>query len=146
MKSSFFLKVLVLLQLLNISKSEGQTMIWKETATGVWKADAGTPESIDLLKASGAKPVIEALGRMPATTFPILESGISLKIVDGKTLIRFPLERGEQIFGFGLNFKTVHQRGKILNLHVDHYGGTDNGRTHAPVPFYVSSQGFRNAI
>lgn len=36
----------------------------------------------------------------------------------------------------------MHQRGKILNLHVDHYGGKDNGRTHAPVPFYVSSLGY----
>ncbi len=50
--------------------------------------------------------------------------------------------KDEQIFGFGLNFKTVHQRGKILQLHVDHYGGTDNGRTHAPVPFYVSDRGY----
>jgi alpha-D-xyloside xylohydrolase len=46
------------------------------------------------------------------------------------------------LYGFGLNFQTVHQRGKILNLHVDHYGGKDNGRTHAPVPFYVSSEGY----
>ena len=42
----------------------------------------------------------------------------------------------------GLNFKTHNQRGRILNLHMDHYGGTDNGRTHAPVPFYVSSRGY----
>lgn len=46
------------------------------------------------------------------------------------------------LYGFGLNFQTVHQRGKILNLHVDHYGGRDNGRTHAPVPFYISSSGY----
>ncbi|HVG13733.1 MAG TPA: TIM-barrel domain-containing protein, partial [Chitinophagaceae bacterium] len=38
--------------------------------------------------------------------------------------------------------QTVHQRGKILQLHVDHYGGRDNGRTHAPTPFYVSSNGY----
>jgi alpha-glucosidase (family GH31 glycosyl hydrolase) len=42
----------------------------------------------------------------------------------------------------GLNFKTVEQRGRIMRLHVDHYGGRDNGRTHAPVPFYVSSKGY----
>lgn len=27
-------------------------------------------------------------------------------------------------------------------MHVDHYGGKDNGRTHAPVPFYISSLGY----
>ncbi|MEZ4902121.1 MAG: hypothetical protein R2822_10370 [Spirosomataceae bacterium] len=52
------------------------------------------------------------------------------------------MEKEEQIFGLGLNFQTVNQRGRILNLHVDHYGGKDNGRTHAPVPFYVSSKGY----
>jgi hypothetical protein len=46
------------------------------------------------------------------------------------------------LYGFGLNFQTVHQRGKILQLHMDHYGGKDNGRTHAPTPFYVSSKGY----
>jgi hypothetical protein len=25
---------------------------------------------------------------------------------------------------------------------MDHYGGKDNGRTHAPTPFYVSSKGY----
>ena len=63
-------------------------------------------------------------------------------IQDGKTCLRFPLQKEEQLYGFGLNFKTVHQRGKILDLHVDHYGGKDNGRTHAPVPFYISSLGY----
>ena len=48
----------------------------------------------------------------------------------------------EQIYGLGLNFQSVFQRGKVLNLHVDHYGGRDDGRTHAPVPFYVSSRGY----
>ena len=67
---------------------------------------------------------------------------IVAEIVKGETYLRFPLAKDEQIFGFGLNFKTVHQRGKILQLHVDHYGGTDNGRTHAPVPFYVSDRGY----
>ncbi len=25
---------------------------------------------------------------------------------------------------------------------MDHYGGKDDGRTHAPVPFYISSRGY----
>ena len=63
-------------------------------------------------------------------------------MVDGKTYLRFPLDRTEQLYGFGLNFQTVHQRGRILNLHVDHFGRSDNGRTHSPTPFYVSSNGY----
>jgi alpha-D-xyloside xylohydrolase len=80
--------------------------------------------------------------KMPGVNFPLSQNDISGTINDAKTYLRFPLEKEEQLYGFGLNFQTVHQRGKILQLHMDHYGGKDNGRTHAPVPFYVSSKGY----
>ncbi len=63
-------------------------------------------------------------------------------MVDGRLTIRLPLTPEEQLYGLGLQFKTVHQRGRVRYLQVDHYGGKDNGRTHAPVPFYVSSSGY----
>ena len=119
-----------------------QKISWKEIAPGVWKGIVGEPESYDLLKASGSQPKIQALEKMTKSSFPFSTNDIAGSIADGKTALRFPLERQEQLFGFGLNFQTVHQRGKILQLHVDHYGGRDNGRTHAPVPFYVSSKGY----
>ena len=115
-----------------------QELNWTEIAPGVWKGVSGKPESYDLLKASGSVPNKDALSKMIAAVFPLSQNEIAATISDGKTFLRFPLEREEQLFGFGLNFQTVHQRGKILELHMDHYGGKDNGRTHAPVPFYVS--------
>jgi alpha-glucosidase (family GH31 glycosyl hydrolase) len=122
--------------------STGSPLVWTEVAPGVWKGVAGTPESYDLLKASGAVTNKDALTKMATVIFPLSQNDIAATISDGKTYLRFPLEREEQLYGFGLNFQTVHQRGKILQLHMDHYGGRDNGRTHAPVPFYVSSKGY----
>ncbi|OQP67600.1 glycoside hydrolase family 31 protein [Niastella populi] len=122
--------------------SLAQDPVWTETAPGVWKATAGVPENYDLLKASGATPNRTAMSAIAPSAFPLSQADISIKVVDGKTYLRFPLQKEEQLFGFGLNFQTVHQRGKILQLHVDHYGGKDNGRTHAPTPFYVSSKGY----
>lgn len=119
-----------------------QVVKWSSVAPGVWKAVVGTPEAYDLLKAAGAKPNTAALAKVAPASFPLPQSEIAGSIRDGKTLLRFPLVREEQLYGFGLNFQTVHQRGKILQLHVDHYGGKDNGRTHAPTPFYVSSNGY----
>ena len=29
-----------------------------------------------------------------------------------------------------------------MRLHTDHYSGRDDGRTQAPVPFFVSSKGY----
>lgn len=119
-----------------------QTIQWNEVAPGVWKGIVGTPEDYDLLKAAGVTPNTEALAKMSKTNFPLPQQEITGKIIDGKTDLSFPLEKKEQLFGFGLNFQTVYQRGKILQLHVDNFAGKDNGRTHAPVPFYVSSNGY----
>lgn len=115
---------------------------WQEVSNGIWKAVAGEPGSLSLLKAAGIQPMDSALQQLPPAAFPFPEDKIQVQQIDGKLYLRFPLSRDEQLFGLGLNFKTVHQRGRILNLHVDHYGGQDNGRTHAPVPFYVSSRGY----
>jgi alpha-glucosidase (family GH31 glycosyl hydrolase) len=115
---------------------------WTEVAPGVWKGITGKPETYNLLTASGATPVTAALQKMKKVAFPLQQAEIFGQVSDGKTFLRFPLDRNEQVFGFGLHFQTVHQRGKILQLHVDHYGGRDNGRTHAPTPFYVSSGGY----
>jgi alpha-glucosidase (family GH31 glycosyl hydrolase) len=119
-----------------------QSNTWTQVAPGVWKTVIGTPDKLDLFNSAGIKPEVDGLTKMGAAEFPLPKDKIVTNVTNGETYLRFPLVKDEQIFGFGLNFKTVYQRGKILQLHVDHYGGTDNGRTHAPVPFYVSDRGY----
>ena len=119
-----------------------QTPKWEKVAPGVWKTSIGTPENYNLLKAAGSKPALEGLAKMTQSGFPLPQEKVTFQLKDGKVSLRFPLQKEEQIFGFGLNFQTIFQRGKVLELHVDHYGGKDNGRTHAPVPFYVSDRGY----
>ena len=135
------MKILILF-LLTTSLATAQVVTWSLVQPGVWKATVGKPETYNLLTASGATPNESALANLGQAAFPFPQSGITARVVDGKTYLRFPLNRTEQLYGFGLNFQTVHQRGRILNLHVDHFGGSDNGRTHAPTPFYVSSDGY----
>lgn len=141
MKVNLRLKGIFLLCFLTLSVS-GQTSVWNEVAPGVWKMSVGTPEKLDLFRAAEIKPVMEAISKLGAAAFPLPPDKITVQKGNGTTCISFPLEKEEKIFGFGLNFKSVYQRGRILQLHVDHYGGTDNGRTHAPVPFYVSDRGY----
>jgi len=119
-----------------------QTGKWTEVAPGVWRIVAGSPDKPDLFSVAGIRPKLEALNKLGDVQFPLQPEKISIKVVNGQSYLRFPLEREEEIFGFGLNFKTVFRRGSIMQLHVDHYGGRDNGRTHAPVPFYVSDMGY----
>jgi alpha-glucosidase (family GH31 glycosyl hydrolase) len=115
---------------------------WQQVEPGVWKGIVGTPEAYSLLSVADVTPQSEALRKMPVVDFPAFGNEVVGTVSGCKTSLRIPLQKGEQLYGFGLNFQTIHQRGKILNLHVDHYGGKDNGRTHAPVPFYVSSKGY----
>ncbi|MEO6283619.1 MAG: TIM-barrel domain-containing protein [Dyadobacter sp.] len=118
-----------------------QTIQWQEIYPGVWKGLVGKPDDYDLLKAADTSPS-PTLKTLAKEDFPLNKADITVQFNHGKTYLRLPLQANEQLFGFGLNFQTVHQRGKILQLHADHYGKSDNGRTHAPVPFYVSSLGY----
>jgi alpha-D-xyloside xylohydrolase len=115
---------------------------WETVAPGIWKISVGRAQPITLLSAAGNLPNLEALAKLPAVDFPLNQSLISTEVIGGETHLRFPLQKGEELFGLGLQFKTHNQRGRIMTLHVDHYGGRDNGRTHAPVPLYVSTKGY----
>ncbi len=137
MKFFLLICLFILVQFTAISQ-----IVWKQAYPGIWKAEIGRPQKITLLKSARAVPKLSALANLPKTDFPLDKSAISARVIQGKTFIKLPLDRQEQIFGLGLNFQTVNQRGRILNLHMDHFGGKDNGRTHAPVPFYVSSKGY----
>lgn len=123
-------------------KSEVFNPEWNEIFPGVWESKVNQPEEFNLLSAANKPPRAESLNKKSELEFPISTNEIHSLTKNGKTYLRFPLEKEEQIYGFGLNFKTVQQRGKIMRLHMDHYGGKDDGRTHAPVPFYVSSKGY----
>jgi alpha-glucosidase (family GH31 glycosyl hydrolase) len=136
------LKITLLLLLSSTHFCFAQRLQWNKVASGIWLAKAGDPDSLNFLTTSSAKPKLTSINAMPDVPFPLSEGEIFYTLVDGKTYLRFPLEKLEKIFGLGLNFKTVEQRGRIMRLHVDHYGGRDDGRTHAPVPFYVSSKGY----
>ncbi len=139
MKKSVILSFVLSLLLVSVKAQETD---WFETAPGVWFLKVGAEQSITLLGAAGIEPDLSALAKLPDPKFPLDTNKIRAEVIDGKIYLRFPLERNEEIYGLGLNFKTHNQRGRILNLHVDHYGGKDNGRTHAPVPFYLSSRGY----
>jgi alpha-glucosidase (family GH31 glycosyl hydrolase) len=125
-----------------VSNAQPAHFNWQQVAPGVWKATVGKPDAISPLGVAEIKPRVEALQKLGTPAFPQEIKESKNERTDGKVYLRFPLVRDEQLFGLGLNFKTVQQRGTIKTLHVDHYGGKDDGRTHAPVPFYVSDQGY----
>ncbi len=114
---------------------------FSEIAPGVWKATIGSPEDLTLLSAAGGQPQVEALAALARTTFPLPEDEIEAVATQRKVSIRLPLRADEEIYGLGVDFTSMRRTGSTFQLHVDHWGGRP-GRTHAPVPFYVSSGGY----
>ncbi|MFT3705733.1 MAG: glycoside hydrolase family 31 protein [Agriterribacter sp.] len=130
------------LGLAQILSAQDQPLQWQQVQPGIWKATIGKKQAISLLSVANNTASVEGLQKLPGADFPLPQTDVVSQTSNDHVSLRFPLDEKETIFGFGLNFQTVNQRGRILNLHVDHYGGTDNGRTHAPVPFYISSNGY----
>lgn len=135
--------IIYFILLLSFSGSQAQEALqWQPVAPGVWKAVSGAPDKVTPLGVAGNIPNTAALQKLRDISFPQHFGQSYSEQFEHKTFLRFPLQREEQLYGLGLNFKTVQQRGTIRELQVDHYGNGDNGRTHAPVPFYVSDKGY----
>ena len=112
-----------------------------EVASGVWKATVGKPESLTLRYAAGVSPKTDALRAMPKATFPLAQNEMEGRVAQGKVALRMALALDEDVYGLGVDFRAMRRNGSAFQLHVDHWGGR-TGRTHAPVPFYVSSKGY----
>jgi alpha-glucosidase (family GH31 glycosyl hydrolase) len=118
---------------------------WTEVAPGVWKTTIGTPEAFTLLTAAGSNaPFSAGLAAMPKAAFPLDQHEIYGRQWDAKTTLRFPLAANEDIYGLGVDFSSMRRNGGVFELHVDHWDSKKaiTGRTHAPVPLYVSTKGF----
>ena len=114
---------------------------WTLVAPGVWKTTIGKAEDLTLLSAAGIQPKVTALAAMPKAAFPLNAQEIAASQWDWKTAVRLPLALDEDIYGLGVDFKSIRRTGTTFQLHVDHWGGV-TGRTHAPVPLYVSTRGY----
>jgi alpha-D-xyloside xylohydrolase len=56
-------------------------------------------------------------------------------------VVELPLRPNEEIYGFGLQFLSFAQRGKKKVARVNADPKMDTGDSHAPVPFYVTTEG-----
>lgn len=106
----------------------------------IWKLTLGTPDAQSgLFALSGVTPN-DALLRRDAC--PLNAAHIECEQVRERFVLRVPLNPAERLYGLGLNFSKMNLNFSVRHLRVDHYAGKDNGRTHAPVPFYVSDAGY----
>lgn len=70
------------------------------------------------------------------------ESKISFKTTSRGCLLELPLEFGEEVYGFGLQLKGFNHKGHNLQLRVNSDPVAYTGDSHAPVPFFVTTNGY----
>lgn len=117
-------------------------MRWEKIMSGIWRGRVGGDAFVPLLNEGAFKPRREALDALGDGALPFrLEEATCVRTQAGFVL-SFPLDDTEKLYGLGLNFDSLDQRGSVRELKMDHYANRDNGHTHAPVPFYVSDHGY----
>jgi len=115
---------------------------WQEAFPCIWRMTVGEPADLTPLTAAGGTPKAAALAELPTTAFPINVAAIVYRRVHGKLHIAFPLEADEVIYGMGLTYRSLNQLQQVKYLRMGHFTGHEDGLTHAPMPFYLSSAGY----
>ncbi len=67
---------------------------------------------------------------------------IKFKTTSRGCLLEFPLEFGEEVFGFGLQLKGFNHKNHKLSLRTNSDPVANTGDSHAPVPFFVTTKGY----
>jgi alpha-D-xyloside xylohydrolase len=114
---------------------------WKQVYPGVWRATLGIPEKFTPVASRLVPPKIEAFQKLPKVDVAPLPA-IRGKSMKRGFVVEMPLRAQEEVFGLGLQFMSLAQRGKKKVTRVNADPKMDTGDSHAPVPLYVSTDGF----
>lgn len=113
---------------------------------GVFKYTFGEPEEITpaklFLNDAHSRVIPGCEPECDSFEPPIEPARMRFSATKRGALLTLPMEPDEEIFGLGLQLKSVFQRGKKKTLRVNSDPTVDLGDSHAPVPFFVSSRGY----
>ncbi len=118
-----------------------QSSGWKEVYPGVWRTTLGTPERFTPVSSRLVPAKTQAFTELPkveAAPFPAIHG----RHMARGYKVELPLRPQEQVFGLGLQFMSFAQRGKKKVTRVNADPKMDTGDSHAPVPFYVTTEGY----
>ena len=125
------------------SAETGQAAQPSAPLPGIWQKRFGTPEQLTPVQNRTYSPATEALHKLPQ----LQRSPVPLEQITGRASkrgyeVQLPLAPGEMIYGLGLQFQSMLQRGRKKTLRVNADPVGDAGDSHAPVPLYISNRGY----
>lgn len=113
-----------------------------DVAPGVKMLSVGIPDEITPYSVFGGNPATAAMNNLPVNETSVDISEIELKVTDRGCVVSVPLTDNEQLYGFGLQFETFGQRDLRKLPRVNDTPLNGLGYTHAPQPFYISTEGY----
>lgn len=112
-------------------------------APGVWRLHFGNPEIFTPTYFRSAPMDAAGLAKLPFNRpLPLDVAKISFQVSARGSSLRLPMKPGENIYGFGLHTELFNMAGRKVFLAPTDKPENDLGESHAPAPFYVSSQGY----
>lgn len=108
---------------------------------GIYRYSFGTPEKLTpekFIKEEPIHTVLEALSDFPSP-FGVDAESITFECSDDGVILSLPMRDDENIYGFGLQMKSINHTTKKKYLRTNADPRSDTGDSHAPVPFYVST-------
>jgi alpha-D-xyloside xylohydrolase len=114
--------------------------VWHRIYPGIWKATIGTPERFTPVSSRLVPVQVEAFAKLPDADKVPLPNLRGEQTTRGCE-VQLPLRPNEQIYGMGLQLLSFAQRGKKKVVRVNADPRFDTGDSHAPVPFYVTTEG-----
>ncbi|HWT73455.1 MAG TPA: TIM-barrel domain-containing protein [Mobilitalea sp.] len=115
----------------------------EKVANGIWKVTIGeaeqwTPTAVQ--KFPIKKDVLEKLPVRAEKPYALKD--MKCEVGARGITITIPMDTAEDIYGFGLQLKSMNQAGRKRIIKVNSDPPADTGESHAPVPFYISTGGY----
>lgn len=111
-------------------------------ANGIYKLTFGTPEVLTPVSVLKPNTRYEDLNALSDNLPPFAEEDVVFSRRKGSVTLELPLTADEDIYGLGLTLKSFCQTGLKKKLRSNSDPTADNGDSHAPVPFYVTTKGY----
>ena len=109
---------------------------------GIWKLQIGTPQRHTPVALRQFPVKQEELAALPQVQLPELVSEITCRQDRRGLRILLPMDSDEDIYGFGLQLRSMNQAGRKRMIRVNSDPVADTGEGHAPIPFYISTAGY----
>ena len=121
----------------------GGRRAWTKIAPGIWRLRLGRPEEITPLRYRSAEMRLEGLRQMaPCEQPPFDARALTFETTGRGCAVEIPMDTKERIYGFGLNTLLFDKTDRRVFLRPSDGPENELGDSHAPVPFYVSTQGY----